>query len=109
MEYLIILAVLQKKLEVIFMAKMSLDEKIAHLEKELKNAKAERSTSERKKRNWQLMAFGILLETKYKTLPEHERAKIRGWADSLNKQTQARALEGFSRLDNVEVGGGGVS
>ena len=33
------------------MAKMSLDEKIARLEKDLKNAKAKRSTTERKKRN----------------------------------------------------------
>lgn len=83
------------------MAKMSLDEKILQLEKELKNAKAKRSTAERKKRNGQLMAFGILLETKYRTLPEHERAKIRGWAESLNKQTQARALDGFARLDSA--------
>ena len=51
--------------------------------------------------NGQLMAFGILLEAKYKTLPEHERAKIRAWADSLTKQTQARALEGFARLDSA--------
>lgn len=83
------------------MAKMSLDEKIARLEKDLKNAKAKRSTTERKKRNGQLMAFGILLEAKYKTFPEHERAKIRAWADSLTKQTQARALEGFARLDSA--------
>lgn len=81
--------------------KISLDEKIARLEGELKNAKAEKTQEQRKERNNQLMAFGFLLETKYKTLSETEQAKIKAWVEILDERNKARALAGFSRLDTA--------
>lgn len=81
------------------MARNTIDEKIAKLEAELKNAKATKSKVARKERNNQLVAFGIMLEQKYKNLPEAEQVKIRGWADSLDERNKARVKAGFSRLE----------
>jgi hypothetical protein len=81
------------------MPKLSLEDKIARLEADLKEAKARKHTETRKARNGQLVAFGILLETKYAELPPTERAKIRSWADGLDKRNQERALAGFDRLE----------
>lgn len=81
------------------MVRTTIDEKIARLEAELKNAKATKSKVARKERNSQLVAFGIMLEQKYKSLPEIERAKIRGWIDTIDERNKARVEAGFSRLD----------
>lgn len=82
------------------MNKTTLDEKIARLEAELKNAKANKNKESRQERNNQLMAFGIGLETKYKSLPEAERVKIKAWFNELDDRNKARALSGFARLDS---------
>lgn len=82
------------------MSRTTLDQKIAKLEAELKNAKASKSKEARQERNNQLMAFGIGLEMKYKSLPEAERAKIRGWFADLDTRNKQRAEAGFSRLDS---------
>ncbi len=81
------------------MAKTTLEEKIAKLEAELKNAKASKTAKQRKERNQQLIAFGIGLELKYKSLPDSEKAKIRAWFDSMDERNKARAIAGFDRLD----------
>lgn len=83
------------------MARTTLDQKIAKLEAELKNAKASKSKEARQERNNQLMAFGIMLEAKYKAIPETERAKMRGWADGLDERNKSRVLAGFARLDKL--------
>lgn len=81
------------------MAKTTLEEKIAKLEAELKNAKASKTAKQRKERNQQLIAFGIGLELKYKSLPDAEKAKIRAWFESMDERNKARAIAGFDRLD----------
>lgn len=82
------------------MARTSLEEKRAQLEAALKETNAKISRQARKERNSQLMSFGIMLETKYKTLPETERAKIRAWAENLDARNESRVLVGFSRLES---------
>jgi hypothetical protein len=84
------------------MPKLSLEDKIARLEADLKEAKARKHTETRKARNGQHVAFGILLENKYAELPPTERAKIRSWADGLDKRNQERALAGFERLEAAQ-------
>ncbi len=81
------------------MAKTAIDEKIARLEAELKNAKAAKTQAARKERNSQLMAFGIGLEMKYKSLSPAERERIKAWFNGIDERNKARALEGFARLD----------
>ena len=77
-----------------------LDKRIERLEKELKNAKAQKQGQARKERNGQLMAFGILMEEKYKKLPTEERNKFKQWAtDLLEGRNIERAMAGFSRLE----------
>ena len=82
------------------MAKTTLEEKIAKLEAELKNAKASKTAKQRKERNQQLIAFGIGLELKYKSLPDAEKAKIRAWFESMDERNKARAIAGFERLED---------
>lgn len=82
------------------MSQSQLDKRIERLEMELKNAKAQKQGQARKERNGQLMAFGILMEEKYKRLPTEERTKFRQWAsDLLDGRNLDRATAGFSRLD----------
>jgi len=84
------------------MAKTTIEQKIARLEAELKNAKAEKSQATRKERSNQLTAFGIMLERKYKTLDADGRAKIRAWLDCLasnDTRNRERVQDGFARLD----------
>ena len=88
------------------MAKTSIDQKIARLEAELKTAKAAKTKEGRQERNSQLMSFGIMLETKYKTLPEAERAKIREWMTGLDERNRARVEAGFTRLDSMQPSDG---
>lgn len=84
------------------MSQTQLDKRIERLEKELKNAKAQKQGQARKERNGQLMAFGILLETKYKMLTTEEKNKIRQWAaDLLEGRNLERAMASFARLDSV--------
>lgn len=82
------------------MPKTALDEKIARLEAELKNAKAAKTQVARKERNNQLMAFGIGLEMKYRSLSLVERERIKAWFSGIDERNKARALEGFARLDS---------
>lgn len=84
------------------MAKRPLEDKIARLEADLKEAKARKQAEIRKARNVQLVAFGILLETIFNKLPIAERIKIRSWADALDKRNRERALAGFERLDEAQ-------
>ena len=81
------------------MAKTTIDKKIARLEAELKNAKAAKSKEARQERNNQLVSFGIMLEQKYRSLPEAERAKIRSWAENLDERNKGRVLAGFERIE----------
>lgn len=81
------------------MARTTIDQKIARLEAELKNAKASKSKEARQERNSQIMGFGIMLEQKYKILPEAERAKIRAWAENLDARNKGRVLAGFDRIE----------
>lgn len=83
------------------MTQTTLDKKIARLEAELKNAKASKSKEARKERNNQLMAFGIMLEQRYKNGLKEEREKIRSWVDVLEERNKDRCLAGFLRLDNL--------
>lgn len=91
------------------MARTSIEDKIARLEAELKNAKAQKSKAARTERNNQLMSFGIMLEMKYKSLPESERVKIRAWAEMLDERNQTRAKAGFARLEEKKGEAGVVS
>jgi hypothetical protein len=84
------------------MAKASLENKIARLEADLKEAKAMRHSEARKDRNAQLIAFGIMLETKFNNLPIAEREKVRTWADALDTRNKERVLAGFARLDQAK-------
>lgn len=90
---------IKKKVRECIMARTTLDQRIAKLEAELKNAKASKTKEARKERNGQLMSFGIMLEQKYKSLPEAERAKIRAWAESLDTRNKTRVQAGFTRLE----------
>lgn len=83
------------------MTKTALDKKIARLEAELKNAKASKSKEARKERNNQLMAFGIMLEKKYRSLDKNEQTKIKEWAESLDERNKSRVLAGLARLSKV--------
>ena len=84
------------------MADTRLDAKIARLEAELKNAKAEKTKEARLERNSQLIAFGIGLELRYKSLSPLEREEIKNWFTELDERNKARAFIGFSRLENSE-------
>lgn len=81
------------------MLKTTIDAKIERLEAELKNAKRAKTKEERRERNNQLVAFGIMLEQKYKNLSPQERSKIRDWAETLDERNKKRALAGFERLE----------
>lgn len=81
------------------MARTTLDQKIARLEAELKNAKASKSKEARQERNSQLISFGIMLEQNYKILPEAERAKIREWVENLDARNKAKVQAGFDRVE----------
>lgn len=84
------------------MSQTALDKRIERLTKDLKNAKAMKQGEERKIRNGQLIAFGILLEQKYQKLPIEEQTKIKTWAkELLEGRNLERALEGFSRLEKT--------
>lgn len=82
------------------MARTTIDQKIAKLEAELKNAKASKSKEARQERNNQLMAIGIMLEMKYKSLSELERKKIQGWTDGLDERNTSRVKACFARLES---------
>jgi len=82
------------------MARTNLDERIARLEADLKTAKATKTKEGRTERNNQLMAFGIMLETKYKELPALERAKIKSWMGIVDGRNKERCGAGFDRLDS---------
>jgi hypothetical protein len=84
------------------MTKRTLEDTIARLEADLKEAKARKHSEARKARNGQLVAFGILLENKYVGLPATERAKFRSWADDLDKRNRERVLAGFDRLEAAQ-------
>lgn len=81
------------------MARTTLDQKIAKLEAELKEAKASKSKEARKERNNQLISFGIMLERKYKSLDAEGREKICSWAESLDARNKTRVQAGFARLE----------
>ena len=84
------------------MASTTLDDKIARLEAALKNAKAEKSKEARLKRNQQLIAFGIGLELKYKSLSPEEREEVKSWFTELDERNKTRAFAGFFRLDSTD-------
>lgn len=81
------------------MARTTLDQKIAKLEAELKDAKASKTKEARKERNNQLISFGIMLERKYKSLDAEGREKIQAWAENLDARNKARVQAGFARLE----------
>lgn len=82
------------------MSQTQLDKRIERLEKELKNAKAQKQGQARKERNEQLIAFGLFMEEKYKRLPMEERAKVKSLGKELLKgKNLEKCLAGFARLD----------
>lgn len=81
------------------MARTTIDQKIARLEAELKNAKASKSKEARQERNSHIMGFGILFEQKYRSLDAEGRVKMRAWAENLDARTKARVLAGFERVE----------
>ena len=84
------------------MPNTTLDAKIARLEAALKNAKAEKTKQARRERNQQLIAFGIGLELKYKSLSPMEKENIKSWFIELDDRNKIKAFAGFSRLDSLE-------
>ena len=83
------------------MAKLSLEDKIARLEAELKETKAAANRVKRKERNKQLMALGIYMERLYKERSAEGRSKMRTQLESaaLDNRVKTMALSGFSRID----------
>lgn len=82
------------------MAKLSLEDKIARLEAELKETKAAANRVKRKERNKQLMALGIYMERLYKERSAEGRSKMRTQLESaaLDNRVKTMALSGFSRI-----------
>lgn len=78
------------------------EEKLARLEKKVQKARAVVSKKNRDKRNGWLVSAGIVLEEKYKRLPEAEREKIRRWVDALDvgdARNRARFIEFLDHLE----------
>lgn len=81
------------------MARTTLDQRIAKLEAELKNAKASKGKEARKERNGQLMSMGIMLAQTYKQLTLGDREKVRSWAENLDQRTKTRVIALCDSLD----------
>ena len=70
--------------------KQKLDQKAAALNKEA-----------RKERTGQLIAWGIMVESRYRNaVPEHRERLISAAREFLKDRNLSRALEGFARLDD---------
>lgn len=79
------------------------EEKVSRLENKLQKARAVVSKKNRNQRNGWLVSAGIVLEEKYKRLPEAEREKIRRWVDALDvgdTRNRARFTEFLDHLEN---------
>ena len=74
------------------MAKLSLEDKIARLEAELKETKAAANRVKSKERNKPLIALGIYMERLCKMRTQLESA-------ALDNRVKTMALSGFSRID----------
>ncbi|MDL2216891.1 hypothetical protein LJB81_04090 [Desulfovibrio sp. OttesenSCG-928-M14] len=81
------------------MARTTLDQKIAKLEAELKNAKAAKSKEARTERTGQLVSVGIMIEQVYKAFSKSEREKMRSWAERLDNRNKTRAQAFFDRVE----------
>lgn len=76
-----------------------LEKKVAKLEAELKEKKAQITQAKRKERGGQLVALGIMVEVAFKGLTPEGKAKLRGWAEPLDARTKQRVLAAFERLE----------
>lgn len=82
------------------MARTTLDQKIAKLEAELKNARASKTKEGRKERNSQLISLGIFFERIYRGLDADGKAKMRETAENLDARNKGRVLAAFDRIES---------
>ena len=79
--------------------------RIAQLRARLQKEEARQAEDLRKKRNGQLVSWGVMVEEIFKSADEAGKQRLMDSARKhLKERNLQRALEGFSRL-----GGGGVS
>jgi hypothetical protein len=81
------------------MSNSRLEKKVAKLEAELKEKKAQITRAKRKERGGQLVALGIMVEVAFKGLTPEGKAKLRAWAEPLDAHTKQRVLAAFERLE----------
>lgn len=75
------------------------EQKIAQLKAKLQKEEALQNQSQRKKRNGQLIAFGVMVEEVFKSADEIGRQKLIDSAKKhLNDRNLMRAIAGFERL-----------
>lgn len=76
------------------------EKRIAQLRARLQKEEAKQAESQRKKRNGQLISWGVLVEEIFKNADEAGRKSLIDSAEKyLKERNLQRALEGFSRLD----------
>lgn len=81
------------------------EKRIAQLRARLQKEEAKQAASQRKKRDGQLISWGVMVEEIFKSTDEAGKQRlIESAKKHLKERNLQRALEGFSRL-----GGGGVS
>lgn len=81
------------------MVQTALDAKIERLQKELKETKAAKGKAERKERNGQLIAGGVLIEQFYKTATPEQLEPLKNVAKLLDERNRQRTVAMFARLD----------
>ena len=75
------------------------EKRIAQLRAKLQKEEAKQADSQRKKRNGQLISWGILVEEVFKNADEASRQQLIDSAKKhLKNRNLQRALEGFARL-----------
>lgn len=76
------------------------EKRIAQLRARLQKEEAKQAESQRKKRDGQLISWGIMVEEIFKSADETGRQRLIDSAKKhLKDRNLQRALEGFSRLD----------
>lgn len=80
--------------------------RIAQIKATLQKEESLLNQGRRKKRNGQLIAFGVLIEQAYKTATSGQREWLKKATELLDDRNKTRALEGFDRLSTELVGVG---
>lgn len=79
--------------------------RIAQIKATLQKEEALLNLGRRKKRNGQLIAFGVLMEQIYKTATPEQRESLKKKVNELlDDRNKTRALEGFDRLSTELAG-----